>query len=86
MKHGNEIVDGRQVLRVLCGVMAAVGLVVGLAGAIKYSLARDWFEALFRLSLLFSTWLFGYFAFTGRLPIRTNRGGHLVRARDQDRP
>jgi hypothetical protein len=85
MKDESELADGGLVLRVVCGVMAAAGFVVGFIGAIKYSLAQDWPEVLFRLGLLFSTWLFGYVAFTGRFPIRTNRDGGLERARNDDR-
>jgi hypothetical protein len=85
MRHGSGIVEGRLVLRAACGVMATAGLVVGLGGAIKYGLAQDWLEVLFRLGLLSSAWLFGHFAFTGRLPHRRSRDGHPVRTTDKDR-
>ena len=85
MKHENEIVDGKLVMRVVCGVLAAAGLVVGPLGAIKHGLEHDWFGMLYRLSLLFSTWWCGYFALTGRFPIKRDRDGNLVRDRSRDR-
>ncbi|WP_144409225.1 hypothetical protein [Pseudoxanthomonas suwonensis] len=69
MKHENEIVDAHRVLRALCGVLAATGLLVAGIGLVKYALAGDWIEVLFRLGPLFGSGFFGYFAITGRLPL-----------------
>lgn len=69
MKDGNEIIAVRQMLRALSGVLAAMGLLVAGIGIVKHALSGDWFEVPFRLGPLFGTWLFGYFAITGRPPL-----------------
>ena len=83
MKHENESVDARLVMRVFCGLMATIALPVGLIGVAKYGVAENWFEALFRLSLLLGVWLSGYVAFTGRLPLEATLESRL--ARDEHR-
>jgi len=68
--HGNRSTDSTLALRVLCGVFATLVAPLALIGIVKYGLARDWLETLYRVSLLPGAWVFGYLAFTGRFPKR----------------
>jgi predicted anti-sigma-YlaC factor YlaD len=77
MKHENEIVDGRLIMRIICGLLAAVGVwligsaVVELVAGTRGDGSSLWMP----FSASFGTWLLAYYALTGRFPIRGERGG-----------
>lgn len=70
MKHENEIVDSRVMMRIISGVLAAVG-----AWAFGSSTLRafsehpyDWGALVMPLASVFGLFMLGWYAATGRLP------------------
>lgn len=70
MKHENEFVDARIMVRIMCGILAA-GATWAFVSAVLDAFSQrpyDW-EALFLpLASLFGLVVFGRYALTGRLP------------------
>ena len=77
MKHENEIIDGRLIMRFVCGLLAAGGVwligsaVVELVAGTRHDGSSLWMP----FSASFGTWLLAFYALTGRFPIRGKRGG-----------
>ncbi|NLB57204.1 MAG: hypothetical protein GX805_01815 [Gammaproteobacteria bacterium] len=76
MKHENEIIDGRLIMRFVCGLVAIGG--IWLIGSAVFRLiagteaegASLWMP----VSACFGTYLAGRYALTGRLGLRSTRG------------
>ena len=75
MKHDNEIVDSRLVMRIICGL-----LVLGGIWAISRALVRllterpiDWVSAVLPIVSLYGLYVFGRYALTGNLNFMRKR-------------
>lgn len=69
MKHENEIVDSRVMLRIISGLLAAIGLaaVTRKVAGIITGAAIDWGDLLLAISSCYGILLFGGYALTGKL-------------------
>jgi|SRR5690606_6759258 len=69
MKHENEIVNSRIVLRVVSGLLALGGVVAlgSMAVQVASGQAIDWWSMAMLASAIYGTYIFGRYAITGRL-------------------
>lgn len=79
MKHDNEIVDSRIVLRVVSGLLALAG--VAATGSSMLQLAKgqpmDGWSLALMASAIYGIYLFGRYAITGRLAFLKKRGNAI---------
>lgn len=75
MKHENEVVDSGLVMRIICGLLTVAGVVVFASNilAVFSGESIDWTLALMSIGMLYGIFLFGSYALTGKLPIKTKQ-------------
>lgn len=75
MKHENEVVDSGLVMRIICGLLTVAGVVVFASNilAVISGESIDWTLALMSIGMLYGIFLFGSYALTGKLPIKTKQ-------------
>lgn len=75
MKHENEVVDSGLVMRIICGLLTVAGVVVFASNILTVISGEsiDWTLALMSIGMLYGIFLFGSYALTGKLPIKTKQ-------------
>ena len=79
MKTSQEVINSHTALRVLSGLLAGGGLAALVWRAYRSlaaAVAPNWLEILSSLGVIYGIYLFGYFAFKGRLPFRHGKSGN----------
>ena len=76
MKHENEIVDSRVMMRIICGIFAGVGI-WALGSSLLQAFSErpyDWAAIVTALASVFGLFMLVWFAASGRLPpLMTNK-------------
>ena len=70
MKHENEIVDARVMMRIICGIFAAVGIWAFGSATLQVFSERpyDWAALVTPFASVFGIFISAWYAASGRLP------------------